>query len=101
MLLHPFCIKYITRGKHRSLNIFSDCTVLDPQNWYPIDGPQTVDECKSSCSEDDQRWQWINFDNNVCHCIEILQSGKNVCTITTNHICIKISQYKLATICLC
>ena len=41
-----------------------------------MSGPQTLDDCKISCSKDDLKWQWVSFENNTCYCIELLEHGE-------------------------
>ena len=40
-----------------------------------MDGPQSVTDCKTVCANANLNWQWINFDNNVCYCIQLLEKG--------------------------
>jgi len=39
-------------------------------------GPQTLDDCKRSCSTDELKWQWVSFENTTCYCIELLEHGE-------------------------
>ena len=79
---------------------FSDCAVLDKENWTSMEGAQSVIDCKSVCSEDDLKWQWIHFDNNLCYCIQLLEKGhllysiNNVFRLETSvkHLIVEVSK---------
>jgi len=48
---------------------------MQNDNWIDLEGPVSSDECKVACADDDIKWQWVNFDNNVCSCIELIEYG--------------------------
>jgi hypothetical protein len=58
------------------VNLFlTDCAVVNKEGWLQLGPTISVNECKSSCLENDKKWQWVFFQDSACYCIQILDKG--------------------------